>query len=105
MPLLGGGGIGGSYRVTGPDRGYVSAQSRSRLVGGRDRVRITQRWVHVSMTETPDVGLKDLAGAVVRIADSLDRAVFVLEALGVHMKIVHPADIGPSPKAQEIAET
>jgi hypothetical protein len=57
------------------------------------------------MTETPEVGLKDLAGAVVRIADSLDRAVFVLEALGVHMDLVHPDDIGPSPKAQKIADT
>jgi len=56
-------------------------------------------------SETPDVGLKDLAGAVVRIADFLDRAVFVLEALAAHMNLVHPDDIGPSPIAQEIADT
>jgi len=55
-------------------------------------------------SEKPDVGLKDLAGAVVRIADSLDRAVYVLEALGVHMNLVHPDDIGPSPTAQKIAD-
>jgi hypothetical protein len=58
----------------------------------------------VSVNEQPEVGLKDLAGAVLRIADSLDRAVFVLEELAVHMEIVHPDDIGPSPKAQKIAE-
>jgi hypothetical protein len=59
----------------------------------------------MSGSEKADVGLKDLAGAVVRIADSLDRAVFVLEALGVSMNIVHPDDVGPSPTAQKIADT
>ena len=57
------------------------------------------------MTEKPEVGLKDLAAAVVRIADSLDRAVFVLEAFAVHMELVHPDDIGPSPTAQKLADT
>jgi hypothetical protein len=59
----------------------------------------------MSVSEKPDVGLKDLAGAVVRIADALDRAVFVLEELAVSMEIVHPDDVGPSPTAQEIADT
>jgi hypothetical protein len=52
-----------------------------------------------------DVGLRDLAGAVVRIADALDRAVFVLEALAVSMEIVHPDDVGPSPTAARVAES
>ena len=55
------------------------------------------------MTEKPEVGVRDVAGALVRIADALDRAVFVLEALAVSMKIVHPDDVGPSPKAQRVA--
>ena len=87
------------------DRSPACECAESLPVGRRDWVRITQRWVRVSMTETPEVGLKELAGAVVRIADSLDRAVFVLEALGVHMELVHPDDIGPSPTAQKIADT
>ena len=53
----------------------------------------------------PDVGLKDLAGAVVRIADALDRAVFVLEEFAVKVEVVHPDDVGPSPTAQKIADT
>jgi hypothetical protein len=53
----------------------------------------------------PEVGLKDLAGAVVRIADALDRAVFVLEELAVSMNVVHPDDIGASPSAQKIADS
>ena len=57
-----------------------------------------------SMTETPDVGLKDLAGAAVRIADAIDRAVTVLEEVAVRMDLVHQDDVGPSPKAQQIAE-
>ena len=57
-----------------------------------------------SMTETPDVGLKDLAAAVVRIADAIDRAVTVLEQVAVRMEVVHPDEVGPSPKAQQIAE-
>ena len=57
------------------------------------------------MSEKPDVGLKDLAGAVVRIADSMDRAVFVLEEMAVGMNIVHPEDVGPSPTAQKIADS
>jgi hypothetical protein len=56
-------------------------------------------------SEKPDVGLKDLAGAVVRIADALDRAVFVLEEMAVSMNLVHPDDVGPSPTAQRIADT
>lgn len=56
------------------------------------------------MSEGPDVGLRDLAGAVVRIADALDRAVFVLESLAVSLEIVHPDDVGPSPTAQRVAE-
>jgi hypothetical protein len=61
---------------------------------------------HVSMGRSgePEVGLKDLAGAVVRIADALDRAVFVLEELAVSMRVVHPDDIGPSPTAAKIAD-
>jgi hypothetical protein len=51
-----------------------------------------------------EVGLRDIAGAVVRIADSLDRAVFVLEALAVSMEIVDRDDVGPSPAAQRAAE-
>lgn len=57
------------------------------------------------MSAKPEVGLKDLAGAVVRIADSLDRAVFVLEETAVRMNVVHPDDVGPSPTAQKIADT
>ena len=57
------------------------------------------------MSDKPDVGLKDLAGAVVRIADALDRAVFILEELAIRMEIVHPDDTGPSPTAQKIAES
>jgi hypothetical protein len=56
-------------------------------------------------SEKPDVGLKDLAGAVVRIADSMDRAVFVLEEAAVRMDIVHPDDVGPSPTAQKVADS
>ena len=56
------------------------------------------------MTEQPDVGLKDLAGAVVRIADAIDRAVTVLEELAVRMDVIHSDDVGPSPKAQKIAD-
>jgi hypothetical protein len=57
------------------------------------------------MTEKPDVGLRDLAGAVVRIADAMDRAVFVLEETAVQMKMVHPDDVGPSPAAQKVASS
>lgn len=56
------------------------------------------------MSSKADVGLKDLAGAVVRIADALDRAVFVLEAMAVRANVVHPDDVGPSPTAQDIAD-
>lgn len=51
-----------------------------------------------------EVGPRDLAGALVRMADALDRAVFILEELAVAMEIVHPDDVGPSPTAQKIAE-
>lgn len=79
-----------------------------RLRGSRRvSVRITQQWVRPSMggSKQPDVGLRDLAGAVVRIADALDRGVFVLEELAVRMDVVHPDDIGPSPTAQKIADS
>jgi hypothetical protein len=61
--------------------------------------------VPVSKGNKPDVGLKDVAGAMVRIADSLDRLTWVVENLAVGLDLVHPDDIGPSEKAQKIAET
>lgn len=39
-------------------------------------------------------GLADVAAALVRLADAADRAVFLAEAVAVHMGIVHPADVG-----------
>jgi len=41
----------------------------------------------------------------VRIADSLDRAVFVLEELAVSMNIVPSDDVGPSQTVRKIADT
>jgi hypothetical protein len=67
-------------------------------------VRTTGEGYAWEMSKKPEVGLKDLAGAVVRIADALDRAVFVLEAMAVRSNIVHPDDVGPSPTAQEVAD-
>lgn len=64
-----------------------------------------RQWVRMNVTEKPDVGMKDLAGAVVRIADALDRAVFVLEEMAVRTDIVHPDDVGPSPTAQRVADS
>jgi hypothetical protein len=80
----------------------VTARGRD---GQVQRVLDERRWVRMNVTEKPDVGLKDLAGAVVRIADALDRAVFVLEEMAVRTNIVHPDDVGPSPTAQKVAES
>ena len=50
------------------------------------------------------LGLNDVAGALVRLADAADRFVFVIENVAVGMDLVHPDDIGPSPAAQKAAE-
>lgn len=84
-----------------------AAAARRTIVSAARCAKQPQMGTHVSMggRQQPDVGLKDLAGAVVRIADALDRAVFVLEEIAVSMNIVHPDDVGPSPSAQRIADT
>lgn len=49
------------------------------------------------------VGLSDVAGALVRLADAADRLVWVVESVAVGLDLVHPDDVGPSPAAQKAA--
>jgi hypothetical protein len=85
-------------------RRRTSDQRRISRFGGPRFGANHPRMGTASITEQPDVGLKDLAGVVVRIADAIDRAVTVLEEVAVRMDVVHPDDVGPTPTAQKIAE-